>query len=254
MNAVADPVMLKHRPDLSLAYADVKGLQPNMSPTVFTALQEAIATVQRPTILETGIGLSTYHLCDQLRKGGGTYIGVEHNWGWFEVVEAWIRRLLTLHAGGVPVEQRRFIGPLQPKYYPKPVLHVDSLFAAGPLTITLLLRQATGLTGDGTAEEFHEYLEAIAGPVDVAIVDGRARIPTLERIAAQRVLRPGGMLFLHDAATYRKVAETLFPGGRFLEGRGGFKNALRPDQAARSLVPDEAYLWRMPPESDSSHA
>lgn len=244
MHSVVDPIELKHRPDQSLASVDVDALYPNMSPNVFTALTDAIGTYERPTVLETGIGISTYHLCKQLRTGGGSYLGIEHNRGWFEIVEAWIYRLLAKQAKHVPVEQSRLIGALQSDYYPKPLLCVNSIFRAGPLTVTLLLRQASGQTGDGTAEEFHEYLAAIAGPVDVAVVDGRARVPTLECLTERAIIKPGGLLFIHDAKTYRDIAQELFPGGTFLDGRGGFKNALRPDKAAREFVVQEAYFWR----------
>lgn len=246
MNAVVDPIELKCRPDHSLASADVDALYPNMSPNVFGELKAAIASYRNPTVIETGIGISTYHLCKQLRSTGGTYLGIEHNRGWFEIVEAWIYRLLAKHAKQVPVEQSRLMGALQSDSYPKPLLCVDSVFRAGPLTVILKLRQASGQTGDGTAEEFHEYLEAIAGPADVVIVDGRARVPTLRRLAERAIIRPGGLLFIHDAMTYRDLAPELFPDGRFLEGHGGFKNDLRPDQVAKDFVPQEAYLWRAP--------
>ena len=254
MPTVVDARELKHRPDHSLASADVETLQPNMSPSVFDALKEAIASYDRPTLIETGIGISTYHLCNQLRTVGGTYLGIEHNRGWFEIVEVWIYRLLATHAKQTPVEQTRVIGALQPKYYSKPLLYVDSIFRAGPLTVTLLLRQAIGQTGDGTAEEFHEYLEAISEPADVAIVDGRARVPTLTRLAERAIIRPGGLLFLHDAKAYRDIVQELFPGGSFLDGRGGFKNDLRPDQVPVAVVPNEAYLWRAPRGEGASYA
>jgi hypothetical protein len=246
MNAVADPMTLKHRPDRQLASVDVDRMQPNMSPNVFAALQHAIGAYERPRIVETGIGISTYHLCEQIRTRGGTYLGVEHNRGWFEIVEAWIYKLLLRHAKQVRVEQSRVIGALEPAYQAKPLLFIDSIFRAGPLAITLLLRQAMTQTGDGTAEEFHEYLEAITGPVDVVIVDGRARVPTLTRLAERALIGPGGTLFIHDAKTYRDIAQDLFPGGDFLNGQGGFKNALRQDQPAKGFVPQEAYLWRAP--------
>lgn len=246
MNAVVDPIELKCRPDHSLASADVDALYPNMSPNVFGELKAAIASYRNPTVIETGIGISTYHLCNQLRSTGGTYLGIEHNRRWFEIVDAWIYRLLAKHAKQVPIEQSRVTGALRSDYYPAPMLCVDSAFRAGPLTVILLLRQATGQTKDGTAEEFHEYLEAIAGPADVAIVDGRARVPTLARLAERAIIRPGGLLFLHDAKTHRDIARELFPGGSFLDGRGGFKNVLRPDQLAKDFVPQEAYLWRAP--------
>jgi hypothetical protein len=246
MNSVVDPVELKHRPDRSLAKANLEELKPNMSPNVFAALREAIAGFERPSVVETGIGISTYHLCEQLRTTGGVYLGIEHNRGWFEIVEAWVYKLLVRHAKQVPVEQVRVIGALQPRYFPKPLLAVDTTFRAGPLTVTLLLRQAISQTGDGTAEEFHEYVEAVAGPVDVAIVDGRARVPTLTRLAEPGLMNAGGLLFVHDAKTYRDALSHWFPGGEFLDGQGGFKNDLRPDQVAKEFVEQEAYLWRAP--------
>lgn len=254
MNAVVDPITLKHRPDRHLATVDVARLQPNMSPNVFAALQTAIAGYEAPRIVETGIGISTYHLCDRLRDGGGAYLGIEHNRGWFEIVEAWISKLLLKHAKQVPLEQVRRIGPLQPAHYDKPLLAIDSVFRAGALEVTLLLRQAVSQTGDGTAEEFHEYLEAIAGAADVAIVDGRARVPTLRRLADRALIRPGGTVFVHDAKSYRDLAPKLFPGGAFLDGQGGFKNDLRQDQAAKDFVPQEAYLWRAPADQGAARA
>jgi predicted O-methyltransferase YrrM len=246
MTAVVDPVRLKLRPDPALAAADVERLGPNMSPNVFDALRAAIAARPRPTVLEAGIGISTYHLVGQLRTAGGTYVGIEHNRHWFEIVEQWVRRLLVRHAKEEPLEEVRRVAGLKPMYYEKPLLAVETAFFAGPLTVRLLLRQCTGQTGDGTAEEFHEYLAALTGPADVAIVDGRAREPALVRLAEARVLAPGGLLFLHDARQYREAALRRFPGGTFLDGRGGFKNALRPDQAPRDFVPEEAYLWEAP--------
>lgn len=246
MNSVVDPVELKYRPDRSLAQADVDRLQPNMSPNVFAALTEAVVARERPSVVETGIGISTYHLCERLRTTGGVYLGIEHNRGWFEIVESWVYKLLARHAKQVPVEQVRVIGGLQPRYSPKPLLAVDTTFRAGPLTVTLRLRQAISQTGDGTAEEFHEYVEALTGPVDVAIVDGRARVPTLTRLAERGLIGPGGLLFVHDAKTYREPLSRLFPGGDFLDGRGGCKNDLRRDQIAKEFVEQEAYLWRAP--------
>jgi hypothetical protein len=63
------------------------------------------------------------------------------------------------------------------------------------------------------------------------------------------VLAPGGILFLHDARGYKDQVSSLFPGGVLLEGRGGFKNALRPEQIAVNVVPEEAYLWQAPVEN-----
>ncbi|WP_447972118.1 class I SAM-dependent methyltransferase [Nitrospira sp. Kam-Ns4a] len=246
MNAVVDPRELKLRPNPGLAYAPVERLHPNMSPSVFAALRDAIAARTRPTVLEAGIGISTYHLVAQMRETGGLYVGVEHNRHWFEIVEQWVRRLLSRHAKEELLEERRTVGGLKPMYGEQALLAIETTFRAGALTVRLLLRQCTGQTGDGTVEEFYEYLQALAEPADVAIVDGRARVAVLERLARERLIAPGGLLFLHDARPYRAAALRCFPGGTFLDGHGGFKNALRPDQAARDFVPEEAYLWEAP--------
>lgn len=249
-----DPRILKHEPDASLALAEIDALQPNMSPTVFQTLLDVVGGYRTPTILESGIGISTYHLCRQLQAQGGALIGVEHNAHWFGIIEAWILRLLTRTASAVPLEQHRRTCSLVPHGADRPLIAVDSTFLSGPLTVTLLLRQATGQTGDGTLEEFYDYVHAVNGTADVIVVDGRARLPLLERIRAERMVAPGGTLFLHDAPTYRDGALARFPGGRFLDGRGGFKNAFRPDQEAKPFMPQEAFVWTAPRGEEASAA
>lgn len=254
MTVAVSPNELKHNPPMDVARADVAPLQPAMSPNVFAALKAAVAGYPCPTVVETGIGISTYHLCEQLRTAGGTYVGIESNRGWWSIVEAWIARLLTAHAKQAPLEQVRRIWPLQPRHYPKPLLAMDSTFRAGALTAILRLRQPTGLTGDGTAEELDDYIQAVEGPAQVVIVDGRARLPILDRIVERGILAPGGLLFVHDARSFREVLTARFPGGRFLDGEGGFTNAFRPERAPIPHVPQEAYFWTAPRGPEDPHA
>ena len=53
---------------------------------------------------------------------------------------------------------------------------------------------------DGLYEEFADYVSApLDGRFDVVLVDGRARTSCLKRVHYDRLLAPGGVLFLHDA-------------------------------------------------------
>lgn len=240
---VVDPKLLKHRPSRALADLDIGKLHPGMSPNVFGMLKRVIQTKVHPRVIEFGIGVSTYHLVDCLRGTEATYIGIEHNRSWFDIVEHWVSRLLTRHAKTLPLAQSRQVGPRQPKFFSRPLLSIDSRFTAGDLTVQLLLRQNVGLTGDGTEQEFYEYVQAGSGLADVVIVDGRARVPVLNHIHQTHILAPEGILFVHDAAGYQEHLKDVFPDGTFLEGRGGLKNPLRPDQRAVPCVPHEAYVW-----------
>lgn len=237
---------LKYRPDRSLAFAAVEGLAPGMSPNVFASVRDAMVRQHAPTVIEIGLGVSTYHFIALLLGRGGTYIGIEHNRGWFEIVELWIRRLLTGQAKRSPVEETRVIGALQPRYSEKPMIYVDSSFRTAHVAVHLRLRQSPSITGDGTEEEFHEYLEAVRGPANVVIIDGRARASVIKRVVESSLLTPGGMLVVHDAHEYEAAIDAYAPGGTYMDGVGGFGNAFVANQPVERLVPREAYVWTAP--------
>ena len=53
---------------------------------------------------------------------------------------------------------------------------------------------------DGVYEEFAHYVTGPpAGPYDVVLVDGRARVSCLKRVHHEQLVAPGGQLLLHDA-------------------------------------------------------
>jgi hypothetical protein len=81
---------------------------------------------------------------------------------------------------------------------------------------------------DGLYAEFADYVSApLDGQFDVVLVDGRARTSCLKRVHHDRMLKPGGVLFLHDAhRPSQQEALRLFGTWSYVRGlRGAGRDA-----------------------------
>ena len=76
---------------------------------------------------------------------------------------------------------------------------------------------------DGLYAEFADYVSVpLEGQFDVVLVDGRARTSCLKRVHHDRMLKPGGVLFLHDAhRPSQQEALQLFSTWSYVRGLRG---------------------------------
>jgi len=160
-----------------------------MRPYEEDLLRELLRGLQPARSLEWGGGLSTLQF-PALLPTGARWTAVEHD-------TAWAKQLATMIS--------------------RPGVEVKHVPANSPT-----------VTGDGTAAEFANYLDAGAadGPYDFIFIDGRARAACVTR--AFDLLTPAGIVVLHDAnrdayldACTRYPKQLLFRDGR----RGGRRPA-----------------------------
>ncbi|MEJ6643999.1 MAG: class I SAM-dependent methyltransferase [Akkermansiaceae bacterium] len=138
---------------------------PMMLPDDLAVLDAALNFCK--VILEYGSGGSTLHMGSRLRDWGNL-TSIEHNRDWFE--------------------------------------KVSGLLAEHDLPVTLLLREPVPLReGDGPWRylpgQMRNYIEAPLelfdqDEVDLVLVDGRERIACA--LASAKILKPGGLLMIHD--------------------------------------------------------
>jgi hypothetical protein len=234
---------LKRNPPFDFAYMDVDYAAPSMSPNIWSTTMDIIEKYQNPSVLEYGLGISTYHICKTLFHSEGSYEGLEHNTSWFKIVEHWIQLLLAAENRDSKTSLSTRLSPKQHSDSP-PLMNQDVIFNKGRFQIKLSLRPVEDYTGDGLLKDFYDYVTAPSSEYDVVIVDGRCRNGTLWWISEKEMVKKGGTLILHDA--YQKIYNegiSLFPAGRYIDGRGGFKNPLNPEQHPDMFRSQEAYIW-----------
>ncbi|MEW6406432.1 MAG: hypothetical protein AB1649_32000 [Chloroflexota bacterium] len=243
---------------------------PWCSPNVWQRVVDFYLARPSPVIFEYGTGASSLHHMRNLLAGGGTYIGVEHEMDWYAqvlhfVVCFGIRNGLTVKTTLAPVNM-----PARSKVAAyDATLHLSGPGLAG-CTAKLKLRSPynSAKEGDGTLEEFREYVYALDEPGDVVVIDGRARKACVNYILDTGFLKPGGLLALFDAgrgtegwlgwpaltgtSNYQpEVRRMLALGGEVIHGVGldrweGLKQRRTLSRNAYSY-PSEACFLRLPP-------
>lgn len=192
-------------------------------------LKDIIEGYQCPSVLEYGMGISTYHICKMLLHSRGSYEGIEHNTSWFKIVEHWIQLLLSIENRDSKSSLSTRLS-LKQKSGLSQLMNLDVISKKGNFKIKLSLRPVEDFSGDGLIEDFYDYVTAPSSEYDVVIVDGRCRNGALRWILEKDMIKKGGTLILHDAC--QKIYDdgiSLFPDGRYIDGRGGFKNPLNPE-------------------------
>ncbi len=172
----------------------------------------------------------------------GSYEGVEHNISWFRIEERWIELLLATKNQDTKTTLTTHLSLKKNSSFP--MMNQDVISKNGSFQIKLLLRPVKDFSGDGLLEDFYEYITAPSDEYDVIFVDGRCRNGTLKWILDEGKIKKGGTLILHDA--YKKnYAEgiSLFPGGKYIDGIGGFKNPINPEQKPSLFLSKEAFIW-----------
>jgi hypothetical protein len=134
---------------------------------------------------------------------------------------------------------------------PKPPLRPPTLvtFDTEPVRLQFLvipqLRNRLWREGpilDGLYEEYADYVSApLEGRFDVVLVDGRARTSCLKRIYHDRLLAPGGVLFLHDAhRPSQQEGLQLFSTSSYVRGT---RSVLEEDSPGADEAPTPPQVW-----------
>jgi len=234
---------LKRNPSFDFAYMDIDHTAPSMSPNIWSMTMDIIKEYKSPSILEYGMGISTYHICKMLLHSKGRYEGIEHNTAWFRIVERWIELLLAVEKRDSKTSLTTHL-ELKKNNNSRLLMNQNIIYNKGRFQIKLSLRPVEDYTGDGLLKDFYDYVTAPSGEYDVVIVDGRCRNGTLRWISEKDMVKKGGTLILHDA--FQKIYNdgiSLFPDGRYIHGRGGFKNPINPEQHPEMFRSKEAYIW-----------
>lgn len=234
---------LKHNPSFDFAYLDLDTIEPEMSPNIWEIIKNIIRGYKNPKVLEYGMGTTSYHICKMLLDSEGSYEGIEHNVSWFRIQERWIELLLASKNQDSKITLSTHVS-LKNNSSSFPVMNQDVITKNGNFQIKLLLRPVKDFSGDGLIEDFYEYVTAPSDEYDVIIVDGRCRNGTLKWILDKGKIKKSGTLILHDA--YKKnYAEgiSLFPKGKYIDGKGGYKNPINPEQKPSMFYSKEAFIW-----------
>lgn len=234
---------LKKKPKFDFTNVEIDNIAPSMSPNIWLTLQDIIKRYRNPSVLEYGMGVSTYHICKMLLHSKGSYEGIEHNISWFKIVEHWIQLLLAVENHNSKTCLSTHLS-LKQNSNSSLLLNQDVISNEENFQIILSLRPVADYSEDGLLEDFYDYVTAPSSEYDLVIVDGRCRNGALRWISEKGKIKKGGTLIIHDA--YKKIyAEgiSLFPDGSYIDGRGGYKNPLNPEQHPEIFVPKEAYIW-----------
>ena len=200
---------------------------PWTSPDVWARVVDHYRALPDPTMFEWGIGVSTiWHVRTLLSIGRGTYVGVEHNVLWTVQVVAAILREAASRRIDVALGSSRSGAD------------ADLTLRLGGCRVVLRLRPRRRSGGEHVdASRYEAYAAALDLPVDVVVVDGRARRACIERALSTGWLRQGGLLALFEAGRgdeggfdgmgregkldyRREVEEMVRRGGEVVDGLG----------------------------------
>lgn len=175
---------------------------PYSSPNIWQRVEKFYLNLPNPVVFEFGTGVSSLrHICNLIKHGSGVYIGVEHKRVWYtDVINAVISHCiesgLTISAS-ITCSSSKVKDGIQ--LYDSEFL-ISRPSSAINCKVILKLRPPLGkYTGDGSIEEFQEYVAALNQECDVVIVDGRARKACVARALDTNYLRAGGLLALFEA-------------------------------------------------------
>lgn len=182
-------------------------------------VEDVLRALEPQRCLEWGSGYSTLRFTSLLSPDA-RWLSIEHDRAWYERV-----KVMTAEATGARAAIEVHCAP--PTREPW-----------------------TPADGDGTAEHFAAYiaLPAARGPFDFILVDGRARTDCL--IAALDLVRPDGIVMLHDAnRAQHHACLSLYPHQvSFFDHRpnagGLWIGSLERDIASLIDVAAHQALWR----------
>lgn len=199
---------------------------PWISPDVWKRVVDHYRALDRPTVFEWGTGTSSIWHLRALLERGGTYVGVEHNVLWFMQVVASIAREAARRRLAFDLAWRRAGNGF------------DANMRLGrSVDAALRFRPRHRGKGGGDERRYASYVEALDRPVDVAVIDGRARRACVRRALDTAWLRAGGLLVLFEAGRgdpdwfdshqregkldyRREVEEMVRLGGQLVDGMG----------------------------------
>ncbi len=199
---------------------------PWTSPDVWARVVDHYRALPDPTVFEWGVGVSTiWHVRALLSMGRGTYVGVEHNVLWTVQVAAALLREAAARRVDVSLESFRS------------GLDADLTLRLGGCRVVLRLRSRRRDEGRPADDRKYEaYVAALDLPVDVVVIDGRARNDCVRRALSTPWLRQGGLLALYEAGRgeegwfegmgsgkhdyRREVEEMVRLGGEVVDGLG----------------------------------
>ena len=176
---------------------------PWCSPNIWERVVTFYQARPSPVVFEYGTGISSLHHIRNLLHNSGVYVGVEHEPEWYfaalrHILSYCSRHELAVAGQVMSVLPADVSHPVAPSF--------ESSFAISSRNgskcfVQLTLRPAQGDTasGDGTLEDFREYVTALHEPCDTMIVDGRARKACINHILDNHLVKPGGMCVLFDA-------------------------------------------------------
>jgi len=175
---------------------------PWCSPNTFSEIVASYRRVPSPYVHEYGAGESTLWHLRELVSAGGTLIAVEHDSEWaeyvrtaaFEILQRPPHRTGAATAGNVATTVVHNGSVADVEYLARAANGAEVRFA---LRVRPPILRST--TGDGTADEFHEYIHSLDRPADMVIIDGRARKACIRHVLDKELLRPGGAIALFEA-------------------------------------------------------
>lgn len=166
-----------------------------MHPMEYGQLMAILWTLRPRRILEWGAGGSTQALlsdCPFIER----YVSIEHHRPWFENVRRLVRDdRLEMHCVEPTVPPPEFARDKKSRQRVKEWVHLCE-------------------TDRSVLAEYVDLPLGLDPPFDLVLVDGRARVFCVER--GHELLRPGGVLVLHDAQrevyhpALHKVGEPVF--------------------------------------------
>lgn len=224
---------------------DLLASYPFSSPNVWNNVVSVYKDKDYPAIFEYGCGISSIHHVRNLLAGrGGSYTAVEHDRSWFANVCTALGQFF-LREGHPFAATAECHGAARSEFH----LQVSSP-ANKHVQILLHYRASDGgfKAGEGTAEQFGEYINAVGQSAhDLIVVDGRARKACVHHVLDNDLLKPGGSLALFEAG--RGTAEWL--GRATCQGAEDYQPAVqRMQKLGATLLDGMGYFsWPIGPKS-----
>lgn len=156
-----------------------QNVYPWTSPNVWMEIVDYYNRISNPVVFEYGTGASSITHVANLLKLNGTYIGVENDRDWFDLV---FQSLVIKLSMNEEVQiSRSLIDDEDSKEF-------DYKISTNNINIILKLRKNK-----------KSYVDALTTACDVAIVDGKYRIQCVNKILSTNYLADKGMLALMEA-------------------------------------------------------
>lgn len=217
---------------------------PWCSPNTWSRIVEVYVTSDNPTVFEYGTGISTLHHLRELFTVGGKYIGVEHSPDWYSRV---VQEVLS-YCVKCGFRTRVDVNPIEPTRGHHHRARMETVFTVtvkGKDTvccIRLCPPNTPQYDGDGSYEEFRDYVDALEERSTVVVVDGRARNECVFHAIRSGLINTGGLLVLFEA--WRGIEGWM--GHRALTGTSDYQPAVREMLALGGELVDGLGVDRWP--------